>query len=56
MSLEYLGLKEITGPLIVIDGVDNASYEEMVTISVGQEKRLGRIIQIEGKKIGRAHV
>lgn len=49
MSLEYLGLKEITGPLIVIDGVDNASYEEMVTISVGQEKRLGRIIQIEGK-------
>ncbi len=49
MSLEYLGLKEITGPLIVLDGVDDASFEEMVTISIGQEKRLGRIIQIEGK-------
>ena len=49
MNLEYLGLKEITGPLIVIDGVDDASYEEMVSITVGQEKRLGRIIQIEGK-------
>jgi V/A-type H+/Na+-transporting ATPase subunit B len=50
MNLEYLGLNEITGPLIVLDGVDNASYEEMVTISIGQEKRLGRIIQIQGRK------
>lgn len=49
MSMEYMGLKEITGPLIVLDGVEDASYEEMVTISVGQQKRLGRIIQIEGK-------
>ena len=49
MSMEYMGLKEITGPLVVLDGVEDASYEEMVTISVGQQKRLGRIIQIEGK-------
>lgn len=49
MNLEYLGLKEITGPLIVLDGVENASFEEMVTISVGQQKRLGRIIQIQGQ-------
>ncbi len=50
MSMEYMGLKEITGPLIVLDGVENASFEEMVTISVGQQKRLGRIIQIEGQR------
>ena len=50
MSMEYMGLKEITGPLIVLDGVEDASFEEMVTISVGQQKRLGRIIQISGKK------
>jgi len=50
MSMEYMGLKEITGPLIVLDGVENASYEEMVTISVGQQKRLGRIIQISGQR------
>lgn len=48
--MEYIGLKEISGPLIVLDGVENASFEEMVTISVGQQKRLGRIIQISGKK------
>lgn len=50
MSMEYMGLKEISGPLIVLDGVENASFEEMVTISIGQQKRLGRIIQISGKK------
>ncbi len=50
MSMEYMGLKEITGPLIVLDGVENASYEEMVTISVGNQKRLGRIVQISGQK------
>ncbi|HGJ63900.1 TPA: V-type ATP synthase subunit B, partial [bacterium] len=49
MNIEYMGLKEITGPLVVLSGVKNASYEEMVEISIGKEKRLGRIIQIEGE-------
>jgi len=49
MNLEYIGLKEISGPLVVIDGVKDASFEEMVEIHVGKELRLGRIIQIEGE-------
>ncbi len=49
MSIEYMGLKEITGPLVIIDGVKDASFEEMVEITVGKKKRLGRIIQIEGE-------
>ena len=49
MDLEYMGLKEISGPLVVIDGVKNASFEEMVEITMGKEKRLGRIIQIDGE-------
>lgn len=48
MSLEYVGLKEINGPLVVLQGVKDASYEEMVEIKVGNEKRLGRIIEISG--------
>lgn len=48
MSLEYVGLKEINGPLVIIQGVKDASYEEMVEIKVGNEKRLGRIIEISG--------
>jgi V/A-type H+-transporting ATPase subunit B len=50
MSMEYMGLNEISGPLVVLDGVENPSFEEMVEISVGNKKRLGRIIQIEGQK------
>lgn len=48
MSLEYLGLKEITGPLVVLEGVKDPSFEEMVEITVDKEKRLGRIIDISG--------
>lgn len=48
MSVEYIGLKEISGPLVVLDGVQNASAEEMVEIRAGGEKRLGRIVEILG--------
>lgn len=30
MAIEYLGLSEINGPLVVLEGVKNASYEEIV--------------------------
>lgn len=47
MSIEYLGLSEINGPLVVLEGVQNAAAEEIVEITVdGKEKRLGRIIEI----------
>ena len=32
MSIEYLGLNEINGPLVVLEGVQNASFEEIVEI------------------------
>lgn len=47
MAIEYLGLSEINGPLVVLEGVKNASYEEIVEIKVdNKEKRLGRIVEI----------
>lgn len=47
MSIEYLGLSEINGPLIALEGVRNASFEEIVEITVDRkEKRLGRIIEV----------
>lgn len=49
MNVEYMGLKEISGSLVVVDGVKDPSFEEMVEITVGNEKRLGRIIEIEGE-------
>ena len=51
MSIEYLGLSEINGPLIAIDNVDGASFEELVrlTDSTGKE-RLGRVVALEGER------
>lgn len=47
MPVEYLGLKNINGPLIVVEGVKGASFEELVEIVVdNSETRLGRIMDI----------
>ncbi len=47
MSIEYLGLSEINGPLIVLEGVKNAAFEEIVEITVEtNQKKLGRIVEI----------
>lgn len=52
MSLKYVGLNEINGPLVVLDNVENASYDEMVELHLDNgTMRNGRIVQIEGNKV-----
>lgn len=47
MSIEYLGLSSINGPLIALEGVQDAFYDEIVEFVVdGNEKKIGRIIEI----------
>ena len=47
MSIEYLGLSDINGPLIAIEGVEGAAFEEIVEITVdNKEKKLGRIVEL----------
>lgn len=47
MAIEYLGLSEINGPLVVLEGVKDASFEEIVEFTVeGKTKKLGRIVEI----------
>ena len=47
MSIEYLGLSDINGPLIAIEGVEGAAFEEIVEITVdNKEKKLGRIVEM----------
>ncbi len=54
MALEYIGLKQINGPLVILDGVHGAAYEEMVKIRAADgSERQGRIIELHG---GRAVV
>ncbi|MFG6382741.1 MAG: V-type ATP synthase subunit B [Lachnospiraceae bacterium] len=51
MSIEYLGLSEINGPLIVLEGVQDAFYEEMVEFVVdGNKRKKGRIVAIDEDK------
>jgi V/A-type H+-transporting ATPase subunit B len=52
MILDYIGVKDINGPLIVLDDIENASYEEIVDIRLEDgTMRQGRIVQIDGKRI-----
>lgn len=47
MAIEYLGLSEINGPLIVLEGVQDASYEEIVEFTVDKkQKKLGRVVEV----------
>ncbi len=51
MSIEYLGLSEINGPLIALEGVQNAFFEEMVEFVVeGGRRKKGRIIALDEDK------
>ena len=52
MSLQYVGLNEINGPLVVLDHVKGASYDEMVELQCKDgSTRLGRVVQIEGERV-----
>ena len=52
MVINYVGLKEISGSLIVLDGVKGASYEEVVDIKLGSGNyRKGRVVQVDGDRI-----
>ncbi len=51
LAVEYIGLHEINGPLVVLDGVEGASYEEMVELTLENgEKRMGQVIKLDGQK------
>ncbi|MBO5522090.1 MAG: V-type ATP synthase subunit B, partial [Roseburia sp.] len=50
MSIEYLGLSEINGPLIAIEGLQNAFYDEIVEFRTEGKKKLGRIVEINEDK------
>ena len=52
MAIEYLGLSEINGPLVVLEGVENAAYDEIVEFQISEkEKKLGRIIAAYKDKV-----
>ena len=46
-GIEYSKIAEIKGPLVIVDGVDKASYDELVEIqTTSGEKRLGKVMEV----------
>lgn len=51
MAIQYLGLSAVNGPMVVLEGVSGASYNEIVEMTVdGKRKKLGRIIEVYENK------
>lgn len=51
MLKEYKTVREVVGPLMLVDGVDGVKYEELVEIQMQTgEKRRGRVLEINGEQ------
>ena len=51
MAIEYLGLSNVNGPLVVLEGVQKAFFDEIVEFTVGgKEQKLGRIVELNEDK------
>ena len=47
MAIEFLGVCSINGPLIALEGVQDAFYDEIVDFVVnGKEHKMGRIVEV----------
>ncbi len=48
MNKQYLGLRDISGAMVVIDHVENAAYDEIVEIKVNNadKSKIGRIVEL----------
>ena len=52
MSLQYMGLSQINGPLIVLEHVDGVSFDEVAEIKLDDgTERIGRVVEMSGDKV-----
>ncbi len=52
MRLEYIGLSELSGSLMALQGVSGVAYDEMAEITLEDgERRYGRVILIDGDRV-----
>jgi V/A-type H+-transporting ATPase subunit B len=51
MLKEYLTIKEVVGPLILVEEVSGVKYEELVKVKLKSgEERTGRVLEVNGDK------
>ncbi|MCC8042575.1 MAG: V-type ATP synthase subunit B [Oscillospiraceae bacterium] len=52
MSLQYIGLKEINGSLVVLDNVSGVAYDEVAQIRLEDGSvRTGRVVQVDSTRV-----
>ena len=52
MAIEYLGLSNINGPLVALEGVQDAFFDEIVEFVVdGKTRKMGRIVELNEDKL-----
>lgn len=52
MSIQYMGLKDITGPLVTLEGVSGAAFDEIAAIRLDDgSERIGRVVEMSGNKV-----
>ena len=56
MVTEYSTIGEIAGPLILLDNVDHATYEELVEVELPDgELRRGKVLEVDPHPNADAH-
>ncbi len=52
MSLQYMGLKDINGPLVALEGVSGVAFDEIASIRLDNgTERIGRVVEMQGDKV-----
>jgi len=50
-GVQYSKIAEIKGPLVIVDDVDNAAFDELVEIETNEgERRLGKVLEVGNGK------
>jgi V/A-type H+-transporting ATPase subunit B len=52
MNIYHIGVEKIDGSLIFVNSVLNPHFDEEVEVIVGSDRRRGRIVSVEGSKVG----
>ena len=52
MRKEYTTIREVVGPLVMVDGVEGVKYDELVEIkrTDGSDPRRGKVLEVNGSK------
>ncbi len=50
MYKEYKTIKEVVGPLMLVEGVDGVKYNELVEIETSEGIRRGKVLEVNGDK------